>query len=128
MQGTVAMLDPHAGTVRYVAAADAAGVDRFTFRVNDGRVNSELATVAVVIGGGPVTLALQPGWNLVGVGADFAMDPSPVVVLPVWAWDGQEYFRVDEPNAAAAWHVAGRLTAGHGYWVFATQPGELKLH
>lgn len=46
-QGTVALVDPVAGTFQYAANAAARGVDTFSFRASDGRVVSNLGTVSV---------------------------------------------------------------------------------
>lgn len=48
-KGTATILDETAGTYRYQAAADAFGSDTFSFIANDGRADSQAASVTVTI-------------------------------------------------------------------------------
>ena len=48
-KGTAAVTTPATGAFTYTPNTDAAGSDSFTFRVNDGTVNSNTATVTVTI-------------------------------------------------------------------------------
>ena len=48
--GQVVLTDAATGAFSYSPAADKAGADSFTFRVNDGAVNSNIATVSISIG------------------------------------------------------------------------------
>jgi len=49
--GELSGLDPETGTLKYNPSADFAGVDLFTFKVNDGFLDSNMAPVAIVVEG-----------------------------------------------------------------------------
>src|SRR5262249_20654228 len=48
-KGTVALSNPTTGAYTYTPNANTTGTDSFTFRVTDGQVNSNVATVTVTI-------------------------------------------------------------------------------
>ena len=56
--GTLSNLSPSAGTVTYTPASGFNGADRFTFKVNDGNVDSAAATVALTVTPAPPDFAI----------------------------------------------------------------------
>ena len=58
--GTLSTIDPDTGETSYTPAADWYGTDTFTFKVNDGLLDSDTATVTIVVNpvGDQVTLTL----------------------------------------------------------------------
>jgi VCBS repeat-containing protein len=48
-KGTVTITDAHAGTFAYQPNPNATGTDSFTFKINDGTVDSQIVTVEVTI-------------------------------------------------------------------------------
>ena len=55
-RGTVTYLNPQTGAFIYKPAKDATGLDTFTFKANDGKADSNVATVSVTIGANPYTV------------------------------------------------------------------------
>jgi VCBS repeat-containing protein len=55
-KGTVTYLNPQTGAFIYKPAKDATGVDTFTFKANDGKADSNVATVGVTIEPNPYTV------------------------------------------------------------------------
>ena len=62
-QGVLTLLDFNTGAYTFGANADANGSDSFTFQVNDGKVNSAVATVAVTIAPQGITPTVTGGVN-----------------------------------------------------------------
>jgi len=95
-KGEVKLLDAASGSFDYTTAADAAGQDSFTFRVHDGNLTSNIATVSVVI-------EAKSGTNP-NPGTDPGTNPNPesnqiwYVPLPTSSTNGQLYV----PGQAAA--------------------------
>jgi cytochrome c-type biogenesis protein CcmH/NrfG len=56
-------------------------------------------------------LAVEPGWNLVGVAAETTAPGAPLVQAPAWTWNGVTYTPV------------ARLLVGRGYWFYCLEPG-----
>ncbi len=52
-QGTVTLVSSATGAFTYTALANASGTDTFTFKANDGRVDSNTATVTITITAAP---------------------------------------------------------------------------
>jgi len=63
IHGTATMTDAETGTYSYTPEANYVGADSFTFKVNDGSVDSNIATISVTIDPhpAPVVTAITPG-------------------------------------------------------------------
>jgi len=71
-KGEVKLLDAASGSFEYTTAADAVGEDGFTFRVHDGNLASNIASVSIVIEANSGT---NPGTNP-NPGTDPGTDPG----------------------------------------------------
>ena len=78
VKGTAVVLDSAAGTFTYTPLPGRIGVDTFTFKANDGTVDSNVATVTVTIHG-----ALTPGRIVVSSGQVGNGNKEIVLVDPV---------------------------------------------
>ncbi|MBT8206812.1 MAG: tandem-95 repeat protein, partial [Acidimicrobiia bacterium] len=76
------------GTITYVAPAEVAGLDVFTFRVGDGALWSDPATVTVSVGANSAPVA---------VGESFAIDPGATIDVPAPGLLGND----SDPDGAA---------------------------
>ncbi|MBF0212888.1 MAG: tandem-95 repeat protein [Magnetococcales bacterium] len=56
-KGVASLLNAATGSYRYIPNAGASGTDHFTFKANDGRADSNTATVTITIGGVPAPVA-----------------------------------------------------------------------
>ncbi len=65
--GSVTLTNSTTGTYRYVPNAGATGADTFTFKVNDGNSDSNVATVSVTVGTTMASVTLNSGWNLISI-------------------------------------------------------------
>jgi hypothetical protein len=68
--GVVTITNAATGVYQYVPNLNATGTDSFTFRVNDGRVNSNTATISVNISGPVTGTTLSAGinyWHMVSI-------------------------------------------------------------
>lgn len=74
--GTLSGLNPSAGTVTYTPATNFNGADSFTFQVNDGLVNGNIATVSVTIT--PIPINNPP---IANAGADQTVTSGALVTL-----------------------------------------------
>ena len=116
-------------TVSYTPRTGFKGADAFKFKVNDGKVDSSLATVTISVVG-PCELPLgtiKTGWNLVGWTCDQDGDPKQIatklggfVRILEWNATTQSFtksFKSDRPFNSLA-----KLVRWNGYWLF-YQPG-----
>ncbi|HXI69413.1 MAG TPA: immunoglobulin domain-containing protein [Verrucomicrobiae bacterium] len=58
--GGLSGLNPTNGTVNYTPNTNFTGADSFTFRVNDGTTNSDVATVSITVSGLAPTITIPP--------------------------------------------------------------------
>ncbi len=66
-KGTATITSASAGTFRYIPQAGATGSDSFTFKVNDGRVDSNVATITITISTEISTATVNKGWNMFSI-------------------------------------------------------------
>jgi len=71
---------------------------------------------------GDDTVRLLPGWNLIGVAADFAAPPAwaedPAIAWPPWAWENNGSGGIYRPLRYLKGDRDDRLKAGQGYWIY----------
>lgn len=87
-QGTV-VLNPATGTFTYTADAGATGVDRFTFKVNNGIASSNLGTVTLTLKGAttaPSNSTDVPTNTVADQGGGGAMELISLLLLLIGVW------------------------------------------
>ncbi|MDH5631497.1 MAG: Ig-like domain-containing protein [Gammaproteobacteria bacterium] len=110
--GTMVMTDAATGAYSYTPATGFAGVDSFTFKVNDGALDSNVATVLVTVngtGGGntntPPTLTGTPA-TAVTAGSAYSFTPTAADA----DGDTLSFFIVNQPAWSSFDTATGALT------------------
>lgn len=131
--GVVTITNATTGAYQYVPNLNATGTDSFTFRVDDGRVNSNTATISVNISGPVTGTTLAAGinyWHMVSIPTHLTQKNdwyslmvddlgfSPIVYGAI-------------PNGAGSW-VASYLPAataqpGKAYWMVINAPSSVTI-
>lgn len=121
--GTATITNAGTGTYQYVPNTNATGADSFTFRVNDGKVNSNTATISVTITP-PVTgtTIVKGGWNMISIPTNLTQKSDFYTILLddigsppfVFGWNSDRV-----PGSFAGAHVsAANAQPGKGYLVY----------
>lgn len=122
-QGTVTITDASTGAYQYVPDAAVTGSDSFTFKANDGRADSNVATISVEISGPVAGTTLSAGmnyWHMISIPTQlsqkndfysilvddlgFAPNPYKWVGGSAGTWDG-------------SYNHAPTAEPGKGYWL-----------
>ncbi|HBD10121.1 MAG TPA: hypothetical protein DCZ69_17855, partial [Syntrophobacteraceae bacterium] len=99
-KGTVTYLNPKTGAFIYKPAKDATGLDTFGFKANDGKVDSNTATVSVTIAPNPYKVyedaedGNTKGWSV--------FDNNPRGALVANVYDDQKQSRVIQTKGSGA--------------------------
>ncbi|MEO5368044.1 MAG: tandem-95 repeat protein [Magnetococcus sp. WYHC-3] len=97
--GTVSLVDSATGAYTYTPRPNSFGTDNFTFQVNDGTVDSGLATVTV-------SIATVNDLPVADAGANLSVDEGAAIVL-----DGSASSDAEGNITSYRWEVTGNTTA-----------------
>ncbi len=129
------------GFFTYTPTSGFIGTDSFTYKANDSALDSNTATVTIVVNEAPlpeISIPLYTGWNLVS----FYLQPESTAVADVlssidsqydlvYAWDAQagDWVQYDPALAATAPYANDLTALDHtiGFWINMLQDSTLVL-
>ncbi len=128
-KGRATLTNSKTGTYRYVPNPGATGGDTFTFTVNDGNSDSNIATVTVSIGTTQARVTLNSGWNLVSIPTALSPTNDFNSLLMDDLGTNPEIYTWPSYGIAGTfegyYQPANSATPGRAYWLVITQDGTL---
>ena len=115
----------------YVPNISFTGMDSFTYRVNDGKLDSDVATVKIIVGNaeGFFSCNMYTGWNLISLPLyPPGIDPSTILFSingkynSVWAYDPDAGWSIYAPGAPSDLE---EIVPCKGYWIKMDEPATL---
>jgi VCBS repeat-containing protein len=118
-KGTLTYLNPQTGAFIYKPAKDATGVDTFTFKANDGKADSNAATVTVTIEPNPYTVYEDAEDRTISGWTIFDSKPKGASITNVFDEQKQSY--VIQTKGYGTDNGYRLLKANRTYWKNTTQ-------